>query len=153
LIDLDRLKAEADSFKYYAQERCKQSPDAKPIFDLLTKDLGYPLLRTLSSCIEVTPCTTASVERSFSTINRIHTRLRSKLSSESLSHLMMVAIEGPDKLSNEAINDIMRTWSSTKCRRIIIFLTFDMRVCLLIFIIKYLLFFINTCCFFLDLRP
>ena len=119
--NLDRLRSEALSFHYFAQEKSKELPDGKPIHDLLTRDLGYPLLRALSCCIECTPSTTASVERSFSAMNGIHTKLRNKLSPVSLNHLMMVAIEGPNELSDETVTEIMRSWSSQKCRRIKLF--------------------------------
>ena len=42
------------------------------------------------------PVGTATVERSFSDMKMIKTRLRNRLSDDNLQHLMRVAIEGPE---------------------------------------------------------
>ena len=64
----------------------------------------------------VHPCR-SSVERSFSQMKLIKTRLRSCLRESSLSHLMKIAIESPDKLSDSDLEDIVDTWNR-KSRRI-----------------------------------
>ncbi len=51
------------------------------------------------------PVGTATVERSFSHMKMIKTRL-SRLSDENLTHLMRIAIEGPD-LSEVNFNEIL----------------------------------------------
>ncbi len=52
------------------------------------------------------PVGTATVERSFSHMKMIKTRLRNRLSDENLTHLMRIAIEGPD-LSEVNFNEIL----------------------------------------------
>ncbi len=52
------------------------------------------------------PVGTATVERSFSHMKMIKTRLRNHLSDENLTHLMRIAIEGPD-LSEVNFNEIL----------------------------------------------
>ena len=60
----------------------------------------FPNLNTLASISLSIPVATASVERSFSQMKLIKTRLRSSLSDSSLSSLMKVAIETEDKLTD-----------------------------------------------------
>ena len=52
----------------------------------------------------VLPVTTATVERSFSDMKLIKTRLRSRLGEETLNHTMRISIEGPDKLNSEDLD-------------------------------------------------
>ena len=60
---------------------------------------------------------TASVERSFSQIKMIKTRLRNRIGESSLSSLMKIAIESPEKLSNNDLENIIDVWKR-KLRRI-----------------------------------
>ena len=55
----------------------------------------FPILSSLMFKILVLPVGTASVERSFSTLNRIMTDQRNRLTYEHLSALMKISIEGP----------------------------------------------------------
>ena len=55
----------------------------------------------------VLPVTTATVERSFSDMKLIKTRLRSRLGEETLNHTMRISIEGPDKLNSEDLDSII----------------------------------------------
>ena len=41
----------------------------------------------------------------------IKTRLRNSLSDRSLSHLMKIAIEAPDNLSDSDLEEILRIWN------------------------------------------
>ncbi len=67
---------------------------------LLRKKLFYndifPETFKLMNIILTIPIGTASVERSFSQMKMIKTRLRNRLSHGSLAQLMRIAIEGPD---------------------------------------------------------
>ncbi len=62
------------------------------------------------------PVGTATIERSFSHMKMIKTRLRNRLSDENLTHLMRIAIEGPD-LSEVNFNEILDIFKE-KNRRI-----------------------------------
>ena len=46
------------------------------------------------------PVATASVERSFSQMKMIKTRLRNLMGEKSLSHLMKISIQSPERLSD-----------------------------------------------------
>ena len=52
------------------------------------------------------PVGTATVERSFSEMKLVKTRLRNRLSDSNLSRLMRIAIEGPE-LSSVDFNEIL----------------------------------------------
>ena len=64
------------------------------------------------------PVGTATVERSFSQMKMIKTRLRNRLSDANLQHLMRVAIEGPD-LKEVDFNQILDIFK-LKSRRVLL---------------------------------
>ena len=65
------------------------------------------------------PVSTASVERSFSQMKTIKTRLRNRMGESSLNHLMLIAIESPNELNDNKLNCIVNVWND-KPRRIVI---------------------------------
>ena len=77
----------------------------------------FPNLSTLATISLTLPVSTASVERSFSQMKLIKTRLRNCLSDSSLSNLMKIAIESPDILSEDDLDAIIDIWNR-KGRRI-----------------------------------
>ena len=66
----------------------------------------------IANIILVCPIGTASVERSFSTMNRIHNRLRQRILSENLAYCMKVTTEGPKELTDQQAALIARKWHS-----------------------------------------
>ena len=56
----------------------------------------FPQTFTLLNIILAMPVGTATVERSFSQMKMIKTRLRNRLSDCNLSRLMKIAVEGPE---------------------------------------------------------
>ena len=75
----------------------------------------FPLLADIACRIICAPLGTATVERSFSTMNRIATRLRQRLLPEHLRDAMLVSSEG------SSFNDfatIVYLWHSKKPRRL-----------------------------------
>ena len=56
----------------------------------------FPEIFKLLNILLVLPVGTATVERSFSRMKQIKTRLRNRLNDANLSHLMRIAIEGPE---------------------------------------------------------
>ena len=77
----------------------------------------FPNLQKIASICLTIPVSTASVERSFSKMNLIKTRLRNCLSEGRLSHLMKIAIESPEKLTEDEVEAILEVWNR-KPRRI-----------------------------------
>ena len=90
--------------------------------NLLTNDMlktMFPNLHTLANVCMTLPVGTASVERSFSQMKMIKTRLRNRLGEKSLSYLMKIAIESPQKLTDEDLEAIIGIWTR-KARRIVV---------------------------------
>ena len=68
---------------------------------------AFPNLVKLAAILEVLPVTTATVERCFSSMNLIKTRLRrSRMGGKTLDHAMRICIKGPDRLSNDALESV-----------------------------------------------
>ena len=70
--------------------------------DMVSNDMlttMFPNLHTIATISLSIPVATASVERSFSQMKLMMTRLRSSSKDTSLSHLMKIAIESPNKLT------------------------------------------------------
>ena len=79
----------------------------------------FPNLSTLANICLTLPVSTASVERSFSQMKMIKTRLRNRIGENSLNHLMLIAIESPDELSENELDCIVNVWNE-KPRRIVV---------------------------------
>ena len=79
---------------------------------------GFPNLSKLAEILEVLPVTTATVERSFSSMKLIKTRLRSRMGEETLEHTMRICIEGPDHLTHETLEEIIENYKNIKKRKI-----------------------------------
>ena len=60
---------------------------------------AFPNLSKLASILMVLPVITATVERTFSTMKLVKTRLHSRMGEDTLEHTMRICIEGPDLLS------------------------------------------------------
>ena len=90
--------------------------------ELASNDMIKTLFPNLSKigaiCLSI-PVTTASVERSFSQMKLIKTRLRSSLNNKSLSNLMKIALESPDELTDSHLEEVVNVWNR-KSRRIVV---------------------------------
>ena len=78
----------------------------------------YPVVGYLGRRLLVLPVSTVDCERGFSRQNLINTDLRNSLKIESLSNIMMIAIEGPTSESFP-FEDAFSKWASVKTRRIL----------------------------------
>ena len=79
---------------------------------------GFPTLSKLAEILEVLPVTTATVERSFSSMKLIKTRLRSRLGEETLEHATRICIEGPQQLSDGTLEHIIEEYKNIKKQKI-----------------------------------
>ena len=77
-----------------------KSPTFQQLFEEMHSSEAYvgifPETYTLINIMMTLPVGTATVERSFSQMKMIKTRLRNRLSDENLARLMRIAIEGPE---------------------------------------------------------
>ncbi|XP_052706729.1 zinc finger protein 862-like [Crassostrea angulata] len=78
----------------------------------------YPVVGYLGRRLLVLPVSTVDCERGFSRQNLIKTDLHNSLKIESLSNIMMIAIEGPTSESFP-FEDAFNKWASVKTRRIL----------------------------------
>ena len=79
---------------------------------------AFPNLSKLAAVLEVLPVTTATVERTFSNMKLIKTRLRSRMGEDTLEHTMRICIEGPDHLSNDTLEAVVDHHKGVKKRKI-----------------------------------
>ena len=77
----------------------------------------FPNLSILANVCLTIPVGTASVERSFSHMKMIKSRLRNRLGEAKLSYLMKITLESPEALSDEELEQIVNVWTR-KPRRI-----------------------------------
>ncbi len=68
----------------------------------------------------VLPVTTATVERSFSDMKLIKTRLRNRLGESTLDQTMRISIEGQDKISENSLDNIIQHWKEQKNRKLLV---------------------------------
>ena len=75
---------------------------------------AFPNLSKLAAILQVLPVTTATVERTFSSMKLIKTRLCSRVGEDTLMH---ICIEGPDHLSNDTLEAVVDHYKgSKKCK-------------------------------------
>lgn len=67
----------------------------------------YPCMTELTRIAATLPIGSASVERSFSQMKLIKNRLRSSLTNENLHWLVLIAMEGPDLLPADMIEEVI----------------------------------------------
>ena len=82
--------------------------------DIVSNDMlttMFPNLHTIATISLSIPVATASVERSFSQMKLIKKRLCSSLKDTSLSHLMKIAIESPNELTDSDLDEIVEVWN------------------------------------------
>ena len=77
----------------------------------------FPNLAKLAAILLVFPVTTATVKRSFSSMKLIKTQLRNRMGENPLEYAMRICIEGPNQLSNEALEYILDHYKHSKPRK------------------------------------
>ena len=122
-LDKDDTLAEWRIFKRLLYNQFKTSSVQDVTSSVLASEsqcLMFPNVVKLLEIYEIIPLTTATVERSFSTLKLVKTNLRNRLKDAMLDWCMRIAIEGPDSLSDEDITSIIRIWKEKKIGRILI---------------------------------
>ena len=104
----------------------------------------FPNLNDLADVSVAIPVGTASVERSFSHMKMTKTRLKNRLKESSLSFLMKIAIESPEKLSDKDLDDIIDIWnrkpSELFCKTVTVYsstIEFFSHIIIIIIIIRF----------------
>ena len=115
------VSTEWKTFRHYLTKQPKEDMGVQ-LQELVTNDMlktMFPSLNTLANVCLSIPVGTASVERSFSEMKMIKTRLRNRIGESSLSHLMKIAIESPEKLCEMELENIVDVWNR-KNRRVVV---------------------------------
>jgi hypothetical protein len=81
---------------------------------------SFPNLARLAAIAMVLPITTATVERSFSNMKLIKTRLRNRMGAATLDQTMRISIEGPEKISTNNLDNIIQHWKEQKKRKLLV---------------------------------
>ncbi len=113
------IRTEWVTFRRYIATRPKED-NTKLLMELATNSMlvqMFPHLSDLAKVCLSIPVGTASVERSFSQMKMIKTRLRSRLGEQNLAHLMRIAIEMPEELPDDIVESVIDIWNR-KTRRI-----------------------------------
>ena len=71
---------------------------------------SYLSLATLAKIVSISPVATVTVERSFSSIKLVKT----KLGCDTLDQALRVCIEGPERLIDESLEAIIEHWKEQK---------------------------------------
>ena len=97
------------TFRHYSSK--KRDSDTKTQLKELTSHemlvTMFPNLSALANICMSLPVSTASVERSFSQMKMIKTRLRNRIGESSLNHLMLIAIESPNEFNDNELDCIV----------------------------------------------
>ena len=117
MISTERLT----EWKTFCQLLVKRPCDttASQLNELVSSDMlnaMFPNLHKMASIGLTIPVSTTSVERSFSQMKLIKTRLHNALSDRSLSHLVKIAIESPEVPSDSVLDEIVNVWQRKSSR-------------------------------------
>ena len=80
--------------------------------------VAFPNLSKLAAILSVLSVTTATVERTFSNMKLIKTRLRKRMGDDTLDSTMRISIEGPGHLSNDILEEVIDHYKAVKTRKI-----------------------------------
>ncbi len=105
-IDIEETEAEWKLFRRLIFKQYKGSSIHQVLSRLICEGdvaAAFPNLSKLASILSVLPVTTATVERTFSSMKLIKTRLRKRMGDGTLDSTMRICIEGPDHLSSDIL--------------------------------------------------
>ena len=84
----------------------------------ITIATSFPNLAKLAAILIVLPVTTATVERTFSSMKLIKTQLCNRMGESTLEHTIIICIEGPDQLSN--LDEVIDHYKHSNQRRMLL---------------------------------
>lgn len=109
LEEVDKLRLELKIF--YSSFPCLPQNTAATMLNLMKENNAqeiFPLMLELLTIYATLPVTTATVERTFSKLKLVKTKLRSLSSEERLSDLLLLAIEKDIKINNSEVISIFK---------------------------------------------
>ena len=111
---------EWSSFRQFLKENCSTMKHREVISNLCSDPSWqaiYPNMSTFAKICRVVPIQTADVERTFSQLKLIKTRVRNRMLEKTLDSLLRIAIEGPPT-SEFSATDTVKLWATKKNRRL-----------------------------------
>jgi len=116
----DTCASEWYSLKLYIFHEWPSDKDLNVLWQKVRTRSFLKELKTVLHCYFSLPLGTASVERSFSTMNSIKTSFRNRINEELLDALLMIKYNGPILTETSyIINDAINIWKSKKKRRFV----------------------------------
>ena len=119
-IDQEDVESEWKVFRrlmYLHHKKSSLQQVLSVLVDSSSTKTSFPNLARLAAILIVLPVTTATVERSFSCMKLIKTRLRNRMGENTLEYAMRICIEGPNQLSNDTLEDILGHYKHSKPRK------------------------------------
>ena len=98
VADSTECLKECSSFRQFMRENCGEMKHKEVVSKLCSDSswtLIYPNMSTFAKICRVVPIQTADVERTFSQLKVIKTRLRKRMNEKILDSLLRIVIEGP----------------------------------------------------------
>ena len=122
-IDAEDTESEWKLFRRVIFVRYKDSTLQEVLSTLIDSgnsdiSTAFPNLAKVAAIVNVLPVTTATVERSFSAMKLIKTRLRSRLGEDALEHTMRICIEGLDQLPDDVLESVVDHYKRVKKRKL-----------------------------------
>lgn len=111
---------EWSSFRQFLKENCADLKQKEVISKLCCDSSWaaiYSNMSTLAKICRVVPIQTADVERTFSQLKLIKTRVRNRMNEKTLDCLLRIAIEGPP-ISEFPVTETVKLWATKKHRRL-----------------------------------
>ena len=84
------------------------------LLSVTTIATSFHNLAKLAAILIVLSVTTATVERTFSSMKLIKTLFRNRMGESALEHTIRICIEGPGQLSNETLEEIIDRYKHSK---------------------------------------
>ena len=109
-IDSEDTESEWKLFRRLMHLQNKKSSLQQVLSALLSSTTiatSFPNLAKLAAILIVLLVTTATVERTFSSMKLIKTWLRNRMGESRLEQTMRICIEGPDRLSTETLEEVI----------------------------------------------
>jgi len=104
-------------FKYIANSSIEENLK-NPLTYICKANIGYVNLIKHAECLMCVPVSTATAERSFSTMNGIMNKIRNRIGQETSQSCMKISTEGPSELDEDTMNEVIDLYARQKQRRI-----------------------------------
>ena len=113
IISSSDLPTEWKTFRRYITNQIREDIKEQ-LKELSTNSMVqtmFPNFSILANACLTIPVGTASVERSFSHMKKVKSRLRNRLGEANRSYLKKIALESPEALSDEELEQIVTVWT------------------------------------------